>query len=362
MNSHRRKSRQINVGGVKIGGGAPVSIQSMTKTDTRDAGATLCQIRHLEEAGCELVRVAVPDRSAAAALAGICSRSPLPVIADIHFDHRLALASIEAGCAAIRLNPGNIGAAWKVREVARACRERNLPIRVGANAGSLPAENNKQFEPGPPAALAEAALAQAKMIEKAGWDRIKISVKAFQPRTTVEAFRILARRTDHPFHLGITEAGPLFPGTVRSAVGIGALLLEGIGDTIRVSLTADPVEEVKVAREILKATELRAFGPVIVSCPTCGRCEVDLPALVDEAAAGIAALSSPPPDGLVVAIMGCVVNGPGEARQADLGIAFSRRRAAVFCRGEVVARSTPSGAIRELLKRIEDWEKGNERG
>lgn len=353
----RRESRQIDLGGVKIGGGAPVSVQSMTKTDTRDAAATLRQIERVKAAGCELIRVAVEDRPAAEALKEICARSPLPVIADIHFDHRLALASIDAGCAGVRINPGNIGVSWKVKEVVGACRERGVPLRVGANAGSLPGRLEAKYGPVSPEALAEAALAQTLLIEKAGWDRIKISVKAFRIKTTLEAYRILARRVDYPLHLGITEAGPLLPGTVRSAIGIGALLLEGIGDTIRVSLTADPVEEVRAGREILQAVEARFFGPVIVSCPTCGRCGIDLPAMVEEVEKKLAALRPPPPKGLVVALMGCVVNGPGEARQADLGVAFSRGRAAVFRRGEVVSRPRPEAALEKLVEMVVSWGK-----
>jgi (E)-4-hydroxy-3-methylbut-2-enyl-diphosphate synthase len=352
MQIHRRQCRQISVGGVKIGGGAPVSIQSMTKTDTRDAAATLRQIRELKKEGCDLIRVAVPDRAAALAFQRICARSPLPVIADIHFDHRLALAAVAAGAAAIRLNPGNIGPEWKVKEVVKACREKGVPIRVGANTGSLPPDLERRYGPGSPQALAEAALQQARLIEKAGWAEIKVSVKAFGIHTTIAAFRILAKRVDYPFHLGITEAGPLFPGTVRSAIGIGALLLEGIGDTIRVSLTAHPRHELKAGREILRAVGARDFGPIIVSCPTCGRCEVDLPALVKETEKRIASLSSPLPRGLTVALMGCVVNGPGEAQQADLGIAFSRRQAAVFVRGKIARRCSAEAALEILIDRI----------
>ena len=345
----RRKTRRIFVGKAAVGGNAPVSVQSMTKTDTRDASATLRQIFSLARAGCEIVRVAVPDAEAAAALTAVCRRSPLPVIADIHFDHRLALAAVRAGAAGLRLNPGNIGAAAKVREVIAACRERKIPIRVGVNAGSLEKGIAGKYGGATPRALAESALREVRLIEKEGYREIKISVKAFDIPVTVAAYRLLANKVDYPFHIGITEAGPFLPGTVRSAIGIGALLLEGLGDTIRVSLSAPPEEEVRVGKLILQSLGLRSFGPVLVSCPTCGRCRIDLLPLVREVEE---ALNSPrfrKLAGITVAVMGCVVNGPGEAKGADIGIAAGSRSASLFQRGKVVKTVPAARIVKTLL-------------
>lgn len=344
------------VGAIPVGGGAEVSVQSMTKTDTRDAGATAAQIEELAAAGCEIVRVAVPDSAAAGAFREICRRSPLPVIADIHFDHRLALAAAESGAAGLRINPGNIGAAWKVREVVRACRDKKIPIRVGANEGSLSREMEEKYGGPTPEALVESALGEVATIEREGYEEIKISVKAFDVFTSRDAYRLLAEKTDYPLHVGITEAGPELPGTVRSAVGISMLLLEGIGDTIRVSLTADPVREVRVAKEILQTLGLRSFGPTIVSCPTCGRTRIDLLALLREVEARLDTLPNRERlAGRRVAVMGCEVNGPGEARRAEIGIAGGKESALLFRRGEVIGRFGLGEVVDALvaeLKRI----------
>ncbi len=348
----RRKTRRIFVGPVAVGGGAPVSVQSMTKTDTRDVNATLRRIRGLARAGCEIVRLAVPDGAAAEALAPICRRSPLPVVADVHFDHRLALRSVAVGAAGLRINPGNIGSARKVREVIAACRERRVPIRVGVNAGSL--EKGIAARHGGPTAraLAESALREVSLIERAGYREIKISVKAFGIPTTLKAYRLLASRVDYPFHVGITEAGPLLPGTVRSAVGIGALLLEGLGDTLRVSLSAPEAEEVRVGRLILESVGLRSFGPVLVSCPTCGRCRIGLLPLVGRVEAALASERFRSLSGVTVAVMGCAVNGPGEAKEADIGIAAGKGTALLFKRGKAVRTVPARRIVAELLDEL----------
>lgn len=328
-----RRTRRIVLGGVPIGGGMPVVVQSMCNTDTRDVGATLAQIRELGDAGCEIVRCAVPDEEAAAALRFICAESPLPVVADIHFDYRLALAAAENGVAGLRINPGNIGARWKVAEVVAACRERALPIRIGVNAGSLEKELLERYGPSPEA-IVESALKHVRILEELDFDAIKISVKASDVRRTVAACRLLAERCDYPQHLGITEAGTVRVGAIRSAIGIGMLLAEGIGDTIRVSLTGDPVEEVWVAWEILKALGLRQRGPTLVSCPTCGRCRIDLVGLATEVERRLRVYTAP----FTVAVMGCAVNGPGEAREADVGVAGGAGEGLLFRHGVVVGK------------------------
>lgn len=358
----RRQSRAIRVGGVVIGGSAPVVVQSMTNTDTRDVAATLAQIRELEAAGCEVVRVAVPDAEAARAIVALKSRlkSGLPIIADIHFDYRLALEALAAGADGLRLNPGNIRDPDKIAQVARAARERGVPIRVGANAGSLPPAQAPGFglqatgdrSPDPKASspksvaqrLVDGALKEIRLLEGLDFDQIKVSLKAFDVPTTVEAYRTIASLIPYPLHLGITEAGPPPSGLVRSAVGLGILLAEGIGDTIRVSLTAHPREEVRAAYEILKALGLREHGPVLISCPTCGRTEADIIGLAETVSQRLEGLDKP----LKVAIMGCVVNGPGEAREADVGLACGKGKGVLFRKGEKV-RVVPEGQYLEVL-------------
>lgn len=346
----RKQTRQINAGGVLIGGGAAVTVQSMCNTDTRDATATLAQIERLAAVGCEIVRVAVPDEAAAAeSLAEICRSSPLPVVADIHFDYRLALLSAEAGAAKIRINPGNIGGAEKVRAVAAACRERGIPIRIGVNAGSLEKGLLEKYG-GPTAeAMVESAAGQAETLEKCGFSDICLSLKASDVPLTVAACRLAAQTFPYPLHLGVTEAGTSYNGIVSSAVGIGALLCEGIGDTVRVSLTADPVEEVRAGIAILKAAGARRGGVRFISCPTCGRTQVDLIALAKETEKRLAGCRRD----ITVAVMGCVVNGPGEARRADYGIAGGRGEGVIFRRGEIVSKAPEDRLVDELVHMIE---------
>ena len=351
-----RPTRQIHIGPVAVGGGAPVSVQSMTNTDTRDVAATLGQIRRLAEAGCEIVRCAVPDAEAARALGAVRRESPLPVIADIHFDYRLALTVLEGGVDGLRLNPGNIGERWKVEEVVRACSDRRVPIRIGVNGGSLEKELLEKYGHPTAEAMTESALGHIRILEDLGYDQIKVSLKASDVRRTVEAYRLLAARVDYPLHVGITEAGTTWTGTIKSAVGLGVLLYEGLGDTLRVSLTGDPVEEVKVGWEILKSLELRSRGPVFVSCPTCGRCQIDLIPVAEEVERRLRDL----PRKLTVAVMGCIVNGPGEAREADVGIAGGKGQGLLFRRGEVVRKvaegELADALVEEALRLVEEEE------
>ncbi|MEX0800618.1 MAG: flavodoxin-dependent (E)-4-hydroxy-3-methylbut-2-enyl-diphosphate synthase [Dehalococcoidia bacterium] len=333
--SARRQSRPVHVGDVQVGGDAPVVIQTMTNTDTADAKATLDQISQLADAGAEIVRVAVPDKKAAAALPDIVPNTPVPLIADIHFDHRLALAAIESGIHGLRLNPGNIRVADKVREVVKAAKERGISIRVGVNEGSLPpipALADDELPPPKPRRMVDAALWEIGILQDMGFEDIKISLKAFDVPTMVTAYREMAGRVPYPLHLGVTEAGTPGAGSVRSAVGIGLLLAEGIGDTIRVSLAADPVEELPVCWNILSSLNIRQRGPTIVACPTCGRIEVDLIPLANTIEAHFQKLGKP----ITVAVMGCVVNGPGESRDADIGLAAGKGKGAIFRKGEVV--------------------------
>ncbi len=343
----RHPTRAISVGGVTVGGGAPIAVQSMTKTDTRDAAATVEQIRKLADCGCEIVRLAVPDMAAARALPLIKRESPIPVIADIHFDYRLALAAIEAGFDGLRLNPGNIRDPQKVREVVAAAKERRVPIRVGVNAGSVP----QDFEPDKrqPERLVAAALEHIRILEDMNFDLIKVSVKAFDVATTVEAYRLMSQERPYPLHLGITEAGTPRAGTVRSAAGLGILLWEGIGDTIRVSLTGDPCDEVAVAYDLLKSLNLRQHGPVLISCPTCGRLEANLIPLAYAVEERISKLNKP----IKVAVMGCVVNGPGEARDADVGLACGKGRGVLFRHGEMVRTVEEKDFLTALMEEVE---------
>lgn len=354
----RRISRAVRVGDVTIGGGAPVVVQSMCSTDTRDVRATVEQIAALVDAGCEIVRVAVPDREAADALPEIVRRSAIPVVADIHFDHRLALAALAAGVHGLRLNPGNIREPEKVREVVRAAAERGVPIRIGVNAGSLPPVEVPPGAPLPtveelrvslPARMVEAALGHVRILEELGFFDIVVSLKAFDVPATIAANRLLAQRVPYPLHIGITEAGLPWAGTIRSAVGIGILLYEGLGDTIRVSLTGDPVEEVRVGYEILRALNLRTRGPTLISCPTCGRTEVDLVRMAEEVERRLRTFREP----ITVAVMGCVVNGPGEAREADFGIAGGKGRGVLFRHGEIVGTYPEDQLVDALMAEIE---------
>ncbi|MBK3573725.1 MULTISPECIES: flavodoxin-dependent (E)-4-hydroxy-3-methylbut-2-enyl-diphosphate synthase [Streptomyces] len=343
--AERRKSRQIQVGSVAVGGDAPVSVQSMTTTRTSDIGATLQQIAELTASGCQIVRVACPTQDDADALATIARKSQIPVIADIHFQPKYVFAAIEAGCAAVRVNPGNIKQFDdKVKEIARAAKDHGTPIRIGVNAGSLDSRLLKKYGKATPEALAESALWEASLFEEHGFQDIKISVKHNDPVVMVEAYRQLAAQCDYPLHLGVTEAGPAFQGTIKSAVAFGALLSQGIGDTIRVSLSAPPVEEVKVGNQILESLNLKPRRLEIVSCPSCGRAQVDVYKLAEEVTAGLEGMEVP----LRVAVMGCVVNGPGEAREADLGVASGNGKGQIFVKGEVI-KTVPESKIVETL-------------
>ena len=345
----REQTKQILVGGVAIGGGAPVSVQSMCNTPTADAEATLAQIRALAAAGCEIVRVAVPDGAAADAMARICAESPLPVVADVHFDYKLALRCVAAGVSKIRINPGNIGGAERVRAVAEACAGRGIPIRVGVNAGSLEKRLLEKYGAPTAEAMCESAADHAELLERFGFSDICLSLKANSVPLTLAAYRLAAQRFPYPLHLGVTEAGTLFQGTVQSAAGIGAALLDGIGDTIRVSLTADPVEEVRAGIAILKAVGLRRGGAKVISCPTCGRTQIDLIAAANEVERRLSGCTRD----ITVAVMGCVVNGPGEAREADYGLAGGKGEAALFRRGEVVCKVPEAQMADALMQMIE---------
>jgi len=348
----RRTSRQLRIGKVTVGGGAPIVVQSMTKTDTRNITATIDQIKELKDSGCEIVRVAVPDREAAESLATIKKSISLPIIADIHFDYRLALGALKAGVDGLRLNPGNIGDKEQIAGVVAAAKEREVPIRVGVNAGSLPANSQ------PRAPLAErmvnVALEQIKLMQDLDFDLIKVSLKAFDVPTTIQAYQMIADRMPYPLHLGVTEAGLPRTGAIRSAIGIGVLLYQGIGDTIRVSLTAHPCEEVFVAYEILKSLGLRQRGPTLVSCPSCGRAEVDIIALAEAVNERLAKISKP----IKVAVMGCVVNGPGEAKDADVGIAGGKGKGAIFRKGKVVGTVSEDRFLEALMAEIDSLNKG----
>lgn len=345
----RRKTRQIQVGKVKIGGNALISVQSMTNTRTDDAAATLRQIGELAAAGCEIIRCAVPDMAAAEGLKLIVNESPIPVIADIHFDYKLALAAIDAGVDGLRLNPGNIGGNDRVAAVVDAAKKRNIPIRIGVNAGSLPKDLLEKYGHPTAEALVEAAWRHIHILEEMDYRNIKVSLKAHDVPLTVAAYRLLASQCDYPLHVGITEAGTINSGIIKSAVGIGTLLAEGIGDTIRVSLTGDPVREVKVAYDILKSLGLREYGPTLISCPTCGRTKINLEKLALEVERRLEKISEP----ITVAVMGCVVNGPGEAREADVGIAGGINEGLIFKKGVVLKKVPEACIIDELFAEID---------
>ena len=347
----------MRLGAVAVGNGAPVSVQSMAKTDTRDVAATVAQIRELELLGCDIMRLAVPDEAAARAIKPIKEAVRIPIVADIHFDHRLAILAVEAGADGLRINPGNIGPARNVREVVRAAAPRRVPIRIGVNSGSLEKSMLARHGGATAEALVESALAHARMLEDAGHRDIKISVKASDVKRTVLAYRLLAERTDYPLHLGLTEAGTRTAGTVRSSVALGMLLAEGIGDTIRVSLTDEPAQEVRVGLELLRCLGLRPPGPAVISCPTCGRVQVDLIRLAREVETALEQWYRLNPDAPrpVVAVMGCMVNGPGEARDADIAIAGGKGKAALYVAGRRVATVAEADAVQALLERVRAW-------
>ncbi len=348
----RRATRPVRVGPYVIGGDAPILVQSMTKTDTRDVAATVAQIEAMVAAGCELVRLAVPDVAAAVALADIAKRVPkVPLVADIHFQYRLALMALDAGIAKLRLNPGNIGEPDKVREVVRKAQAGGVPIRIGVNAGSLERRLLEKYGYPTPEAMVESALDHIRILEEFDFRDTIVSLKASHVQLTVDAYRLLAPQVDYPFHLGVTEAGSGFAGTIKSAVGLGMLLAEGIGDTIRVSLATDPVEEVRVAYEILKSLDIRARGVNVVACPTCGRLEVDLFKIVGEIERAITHIQEP----INVAVMGCAVNGPGEARTAHVGVAAGRGNGMIYRDGIAIRRVPEEQIVSELVKEIEDY-------
>jgi len=344
-----KMTKTVRVGNVCIGGGNPVVIQSMCNTDTRDVAATVAQIHALEAAGCELIRVAAPDMAAADALADIVPRIHIPLVADIHFDYRLALRSLECGAAKLRLNPGNIGGRDKIAVVAAAAKERGVPIRIGVNGGSLEKSLLEKHGGVTASALAESALTHVQMLEECEFTDIVIALKASDIPLTLAAYEILAAQVDYPMHVGITETGTAYVGTIKSSAGIGAVLSRGIGDTIRVSLTDDPVEEIRCARALLQAMGLRRFGPEIIACPTCGRTEIDLIGLAKAVEAHCTGMTKP----IRVAVMGCVVNGPGEARGADVGIAGGRGAGVLFRHGEVVRTVPEDELLSSLLAEID---------
>ena len=345
----RRKTRQISIGSVKVGGDAPLSVQSMTKTDTRDVRKTVAQIKRLEWAGCEIIRVAVVDDAAARAITEIKRRIRIPLIADIHFHPHLAMMAMASGADALRINPGNIGGRDRLKPVVTEARDRSTPIRIGVNSGSLEKDLLKRFGGVTAETMVASALRTIEWMEDLGFHLIKISLKASDALRTVEAYRLFSKKSDYPLHLGVTEAGKGSGAVVKSSIGIGFLLSEGIGDTLRVSLTGDPVEEVRVGYSILRALGIRKRGVEIISCPTCGRCQVDLTRLVGMVERGVEKISAP----LTVAIMGCVVNGPGEAKEADIGIAGGKGAGVLFKRGEIVRKVKEKDFASVLLKEIQ---------
>lgn len=349
----RRKTPTFFLGNVPVGGDAPVSVQSMTNTRTEDVSATVAQIKRLEDAGCEIVRVAVPDMAAAEAISFIKEAISIPLVADIHFDYRLALAAGRAGCDGLRINPGNIGVEAHTREVVAMAKDKSLPIRIGVNAGSLEKDLLKRHGGVTPEAMVESALSHVVLLERENFFDIKISLKASDVPRTVQAYRLLSKRCNYPLHLGITEAGGLFPGLVKSSLGIGMLLAEGIGDTLRVSLTRDPVEEIRAGFEILKSLGLRQRGPEIISCPTCGRTRIDLFKILEDVEQGLLFCKAP----IKIAIMGCVVNGPGEAREADVGIAGGDGKGILFRKGEIVGKCPEEELVNVLLEEVSILEK-----
>lgn len=340
----KKPTRQIHIGNVAVGGDAPCSVQSMCSTDTRDVAATIGQISALAAVGCEIVRCAVPDMDAAIALGQIKADSPIPVIADIHFDYKLALRVLQGGIDGLRLNPGNIGDKWKVAEVVKASAERKVPIRIGVNAGSLEKELLEKYGHPTAEAMSESALGHIRILEGLNYQEIKVSLKASDVLKTVSAYRLLSNQVDYPLHIGITEAGTIFSGTIKSSVGLGILLADGIGDTMRVSLTGDPLDEVRVGYEILKSLGLRQRGVNFVSCPTCGRCQINLIKVAEDVERRLQGIDKR----ITVAVMGCAVNGPGEAREADVGIAGGKGEGLIFRHGEII-RKVPEDQLADAL-------------
>ena len=349
MKYSRKKTREVNIGGVKIGGDNPIAIQSMCNTDTRNVDETVKQIKELENAGCEIIRVAVPDMQAAEAIKDIKRQIDIPLVADIHFDYRLALKAIDGGIDKIRINPGNIGSEDRVKQVADMAKKNGIPIRVGVNSGSLEKHLVEKYGGVTPEGLVESALGHVRLLEKYDFYDTVISIKASNVPFSVEVYELLSETVDYPLHVGITEAGTVWGGTVKSAVGIGAILSRGIGDTIRVSLTGNPVEEIYAAKEILKDMNLRKFGVEFVSCPTCGRTSIDLISIANEVESKVKNIDK----NIKVAVMGCAVNGPGEAREADIGIAGGHGEGLIFRKGEIIRKVPENMLVDELMKEIE---------
>lgn len=346
---YRKKTKELSIGSVRIGNFAPITVQSMTNTKTTDIQATIDQIGRLAEAGCDIVRIAIPDMSAALSVSSIKEHVSVPLVADIHFDYRLALSAIEQGIDALRLNPGNIGDTQNIKKVVAAAKRRSIPIRIGVNAGSLAPEILARHEGRvTPEAMVESALQHVRILEELEFYEIKISLKAHDVPMTIKAYQLMSQAVDYPLHLGITEAGTIKSGVIKSAVGIGAMLAQGIGDTIRISLTGDPVEEVKVANEILKSLHLREYGPTLISCPTCGRCNIDLVTLAGKVEDRLSTIKKP----ISVAVMGCVVNGPGEAKDADIGIAGGKGQGIVFRKGQIIKTVQEEDLLSTLLEEL----------
>lgn len=347
MSINRRKTKKVRCGDVFIGGDSPISIQSMTNTDTRDIKKTVLQIKKLEEAGCEIVRIAIPDMEAAMAIPKIKNEISIPLVADIHFDYRLALKSIENGIDKLRINPGNIGDIERVKALVSKAKEREIPIRIGVNAGSL--EKTILEKHGiTPEALVESAMKHIKILEDLDYDKIIVALKASDVKLTFDAYNLLSTKVNYPFHIGITEAGTVWKGTIKSSIGIGSLLLNGLGDTLRVSLTGDPAEEIKVAKEILQSLNIRTFGVKFISCPTCGRCQIDLVGLAKKIENSLKDIDAT----ITIAVMGCAVNGPGEAREADLGIAGGKNSALLFKKGEIIRKVPENEIIEAVLEEV----------
>ncbi|CEP44254.1 flavodoxin-dependent (E)-4-hydroxy-3-methylbut-2-enyl-diphosphate synthase [Paraclostridium sordellii] len=353
MSYKRRLSKEVSVGRLKIGGNNPISIQSMTNTDTRDAKATIDQIKRLEEVGCDVVRVAVPDMEAAKNIGEIKKNVNIPIIADIHFDYRLALEAIDQGVDGVRINPGNIGSIDRVKMVVNKCREKNLKIRIGVNGGSLEKELLEKYGSATAEALVESAMGHVKILEELDFHNIVISLKSSDIYKTLDAYELIAKKVDYPLHIGITESGSVKKGTIKSSIGVGALLLKGIGDTIRISLTGDPTEEVIVGKEILRSLDLLNDKIKVISCPTCGRCNIDLISVVNEVEEKINKVDKD----ITVAIMGCAVNGPGEAKEADIGIAGGKGEGLLFKKGEIIRKINGDKLVDELLAEIENYKK-----
>ncbi|AUN15084.1 4-hydroxy-3-methylbut-2-en-1-yl diphosphate synthase [[Clostridium] sordellii] len=353
MSYKRRLSKEVSVGSLKIGGNNPISIQSMTNTDTRDAKATIDQIKRLEEVGCDVVRVAVPDMEAAKNIGEIKKNVNIPIIADIHFDYRLALEAIDQGVDGVRINPGNIGSIDRVKMVVNKCREKNLKIRIGVNGGSLEKELLEKYGSATAEALVESAMGHVKILEDLDFHNIVISLKSSDIYKTLDAYELIAKKVDYPLHIGITESGSVKKGTIKSSIGVGALLLKGIGDTIRISLTGDPTEEVIVGKEILRSLDLLNDKIKVISCPTCGRCNIDLISVVNEVEEKINKVDKD----ITVAIMGCAVNGPGEAKEADIGIAGGKGEGLLFKKGEIIRKINGDKLVDELLAEIENYKK-----